>query len=575
MVKRTIQQYQLLEQIGAGGMGEIYKARDTRLNRFVALKVLPPAMSADPDRRRRFVQEAQAASALNHPNIITIYDIVNDGGTQYMVVEYVTGKTLLELIPKEGLRVPQVIQYATQMAEALTAAHAARIIHRDLKPANVMVTTSGLVKLLDFGLAKIEWSTSDDLANTATVIEAPLTMEGTLMGTVNYMSPEQAEGKKIDARSDIFSFGAVVYEMLTGSFAFHGNSMISTLSAVLRDEVRPIAEVTSGVPPELERIVMECLKKNPDERYQSMREVLAALTELKLQSDSGTLYNPPSVSAILPPVPAKSRTSKALVLGVAAALVVAAAVGGVSWLRTPHAVSAPPVPQPPAAITNNSVLEMLQAGVEPSVIVSQIRSSKTDFDLSSAEVIRLSKAGVPAAVIEVMRNPLEKPSPAEASAPVAAPKAAAPALPAPEVPPAAAATATVVLGDGLPIHLTLTQDVRADAAEGEALQFQVAGDVRVNDIVAIPKGAAATGFIVTGAKKRVLSLGGKMTLRFDSVTTADGQKVSIRATPAPRRDGVSTRPVDAGGKKSKDVAAPAGTDYVGYIDGSSTLTVKK
>jgi serine/threonine-protein kinase len=223
MVDRTVLQYQLVEKLGAGGMGEVYKARDTRLKRFVAMKVLPAGMSADPERRRRFVHEAQAASALNHPNIITIYDIVTDGDIQYMVMEYVVGKTLLELIPKDGLRVPEAILYAAQMADALCVAHDAGIIHRDLKPANVMVGGSGLVKLLDFGLAKlIDRAPVDDNAETATRIEAPLTVEGGMLGTVNYMSPEQAEGRKLDARSDIFSFGAVLYEMLTGRCAFRG-----------------------------------------------------------------------------------------------------------------------------------------------------------------------------------------------------------------------------------------------------------------------------------------------------------------------------------------------------------------
>src|SRR5580658_10291640 len=220
MVDRIVLQYQILERLGAGGMGEVYKARDTRLNRFVAMKVLPEAMSADPERRRRFVHEAQAASALNHPNIVTIYDIVSDAGIQYMVMEFVNGKTLLELVPQGGLPAPQTIRYAIQMADALSAAHAAGIVHRDLKPANVMVTATGLVKLLDFGLAKIIEGTTDDLDGaTATVTAAPLTVEGTVMGTVNYMSPEQAEGRKIDTRSDIFSFGAVLYEMLTGRTA--------------------------------------------------------------------------------------------------------------------------------------------------------------------------------------------------------------------------------------------------------------------------------------------------------------------------------------------------------------------
>src|SRR5580658_1966693 len=174
MVGTTVLQYQLLEKLGSGGMGDVYKAQDTRLNRFVAIKVLPAKMSADPERRRRFVQEAQAASALNHPNIITIYDIVDDGDTQFMVVEYVDGKTLFELIPKEGLPVPQAIRYAAQMAEALNAAHAAGIIHRDLKPSNVMVTDGGLVKLLDFGLAKLVVPEAGDHNRTATAIDAPL-----------------------------------------------------------------------------------------------------------------------------------------------------------------------------------------------------------------------------------------------------------------------------------------------------------------------------------------------------------------------------------------------------------------
>src|SRR5579863_270508 len=244
MVGKKLLHYQLIEKIGAGGMGEIYKGQDTRLNRLVAVKILSPGLSTDPERKRRFFQEAQAASALNHPNIITLYDIVSEGDMQCIVMEYISGKTLRDLTPAGGLAPAQALQYAAQIAEALSAAHAARIIHRDLKPANIMVTTSGLVKLLDFGLAKFDWSASDDLANTATVLQAPLTVEGSLMGTVNYMSPEQAEGRKVDARSDIFSFGAVLYEMLTGRFAFHGNSVISTLSAVLRDEVRPIGEST-------------------------------------------------------------------------------------------------------------------------------------------------------------------------------------------------------------------------------------------------------------------------------------------------------------------------------------------
>jgi len=278
-------------------MGEIYKAQDTRLNRVVAIKVLTSAATGDPDRRRRFIQEAQAASALNHPNIITIHDIVSAGGTDFMVMEFVSGKTLVELIPKGGLRVSQVLIYSVQMADALQAAHKAGIVHRDLKPANVMVTESGLVKILDFGLAKLtdrgplnKLSGPND--ETRTMAEAPLTVEGSIIGTVSYMSPEQAQGKKIDTRSDIFSFGVVLYEMVTGTRAFEGDSTLTTLSAILRDDVRAVAELAPEAPPQLELMIQRCLRKSPDDRWQTMQDVQMALAALKHESDSGTLHRP-------------------------------------------------------------------------------------------------------------------------------------------------------------------------------------------------------------------------------------------------------------------------------------------
>src|SRR5258707_14788457 len=303
MVGRTIQQYQLLEKLGAGGMGEIYRALDTRLNRTVAIKVLPSAKSGDPERRRRFLQEAQAASGLNHPSIITIHDVISDGDTEFMVMEYVQGKTLNDLIPKGGLRVPLLIKYALQMADALSAAHAAGIVHRDLKPANAMVTESGLVKVLDFGLAKLtDRSAMPDAGDdrTRTIGAAPMTVEGSILGTVSYMSPEQAQGKKVDTRSDISSFGAVLYEMATGVRAFEGESSLSTLSAILRDEARPMSEVAPDVPPQLEDVIQRCLRKMPDDRWQSMKEIQAALSMLKRESDSGSLYTT-RLSGPLPP----------------------------------------------------------------------------------------------------------------------------------------------------------------------------------------------------------------------------------------------------------------------------------
>lgn len=289
-------------------MGEIYKGQDSRLNRLVAVKILSPGLSSDPERRRRFFQEAQAASALNHPNIVTLYDIVSEGELQCIVMEYIAGKTLRDLIPSGGLPPPQALQYGTQIASALTAAHTAGIIHRDLKPSNIMVTTSGLVKVLDFGLAKwVDSGLSGQTGEQQSTVEAALTREGSIIGTVSYMSPEQAEGKHVDARSDIFSFGDVLYEMVTGKRAFEGRSGISTLSAILRDDVRPIYESAPDVPPQLEQIILRCLPKDPEARWQSMKEIEGALIALQRQIDPGGQYVPPvptSVASVMasPPV---------------------------------------------------------------------------------------------------------------------------------------------------------------------------------------------------------------------------------------------------------------------------------
>ncbi len=286
-------------------MGEIYKGQDTRLNRLVAVKILSPGLSGDPERRRRFFQEAQAASALNHPNIITLYDIVSEGDLQCIVMEYIAGKTLRELIPAGGMPPPQALQYGTQIASALTAAHAAGIIHRDLKPSNIMVTTSGLIKVLDFGLAKwVDSGLSGQSGDQQSTVEAALTREGSIIGTVSYMSPEQAEGKHVDARSDIFSFGDVLYEMVTGRRAFEGRSGISTLSSILRDDVRPIYESSPDVPPQLEQIILHCLPKDPAARWQSMKEIEGALIALQRQIDPGGQY--------VPPVPASASSTAAV-----------------------------------------------------------------------------------------------------------------------------------------------------------------------------------------------------------------------------------------------------------------------
>jgi len=264
--------YQVLDKLGEGGMGQVYKARDTHLDRYVAVKVLPPEMVADPERKRRFVQEAKAASALNHPNIVTIHDISQDGATDFIVMEYVSGKTLSLLIPPEGLPTKEALKWAVQTADALAAAHRTGIVHRDLKPGNVMVTDEGLVKVLDFGLAKLVEPSSEDEATRTLAAE---TAQGMVVGTVSYMSPEQAEGRPVDGRSDIFSFGAMLYEMLSGRKAFPGHTGISVLAAILREEPAPLV----NVPPPLGNVVTRCLRKNPADRFQNALELKRALED--------------------------------------------------------------------------------------------------------------------------------------------------------------------------------------------------------------------------------------------------------------------------------------------------------
>lgn len=285
MLGKTLGHYRVVEQIGAGGMGVVYKAQDLHLDRFVALKILPPEKVADPDRTRRFVQEAKAASALNHPNIITIYDIAQEGATDFIAMEYVDGQTLEQLIPRQGLRLGQTLKYAIPIADALTRAHAAGIIHRDLKPSNIMVDAHGVVRLLDFGLAKLTEAAPSGTDESARTVAA-MTEKGVIIGTAAYMSPEQAQGKTVDARSDVFSFGAVLYEMVTGQRAFKGDSAFSTLAGVIEREVAPLG---SEVPRDLGRIITRTLRKDPERRFQNMADVKVALEELKEESDSGKL----------------------------------------------------------------------------------------------------------------------------------------------------------------------------------------------------------------------------------------------------------------------------------------------
>jgi tRNA A-37 threonylcarbamoyl transferase component Bud32 len=579
IVGQTVSHYAFLEKLGAGGMGEIYKARDSRLNRIVAVKVLAPGRTRDPARRRRFIQEAQAASALNHPNIITIHDILPEGDTQYMVMEHVAGETLHQLIAAGRLPVAQALLISTQMANALAVAHAAGIIHRDLKPANVMVTGSGLVKILDFGLAKLLDPTSSVRSNGSgssqgddpvTLTAAPLTVEGSIMGTVNYMSPEQAEGLKVDARSDIFSFGAVLYEMVTGQRAFDGDSGISTLSAVLRDQVKPIREIAPEVPAELGDLISRCLRKNPEERSQSMSEVATELNSLRLRLDSVV----PAASAPTAAVPLvssaarKNGTKKVVLIGAACAGVVALAVVG-AWWQTRYERTAP---RAQAAITGASS-PAPQAAPTP-VAVPAPAPENTELTTAAPPpptlVVPLGNKLKTPAPPPVVKAPVQPPPALTAATPVEVAAAPVPHAPAPEIVP-------VKLIDGLPFRIALLEDVPLDTEVGHALRFRVLDDVQSNGILVIAKGAIVTGSLTSlGGKRNFFGERSKVRFRVTSAESVDDSPVNVRATPASRDDGMETRPFDTPkGLKDKSLIAASGTEYVAYVEGDQTISVHK
>src|SRR5271166_2330359 len=277
--------YEILAPLGAGGMGEVYQARDSRLDRLVAIKILPAHLSDDPTRRQRFEREAKAISGLNHPNICTLHDVGRQDNVDFIVMEYLEGETLAFRLLYGPLPADQVILYGTQIASALDKAHRSGVTHRDLKPGNIMLTKSG-VKLLDFGLAKAGPPVSAGATLTNAAVQAhPVTLEGAVVGTVPYMSPEQVEGKEVDARSDIFSLGAVLYEMVTGGRAFQGQSDFSVASAILVKEPEPISSLQPLTPPALERTVRVCLAKDPDARWQSAADLCK---ELRWIADGGS-----------------------------------------------------------------------------------------------------------------------------------------------------------------------------------------------------------------------------------------------------------------------------------------------
>ncbi len=285
MVGQTISHFEVLEKLGEGGMGVVYCARDVKLDRLVALKILPPEQMANPRRRARLEGEAKSASALNHPNIVTIYEIESVDGVECIAMEYIRGETLRELIPSTGMELSLALDYASQIASALSAAHAAGIIHRDVKPANIMVNKSGLVKLLDFGIAMFEEPEVDPNASTSTM--AFLTRPGTVVGTLAYMSPEHAQGGGVGPRSDIFSLGVVMYQMLTGTLPFQAGSQVGLLYEIVHTRPPALSGMRPELPPALGRVLDKALEKDPEERYQSAGELLKDLKDITRQVESG------------------------------------------------------------------------------------------------------------------------------------------------------------------------------------------------------------------------------------------------------------------------------------------------
>ena len=294
--------YEIATQIGAGGMGEVYRATDTRLDRTVAIKVLPEHLASDPQRRERFEREAKAVSSLNHPHICTLHDVGEQDGVHYLVMELVEGDTLQQRLEKGRLPLDQALEYAIQIADALDKAHRQGVVHRDLKPGNIMITKSAGVKLLDFGLAKLKGDDAQVSPLSQMPTEdpsAPLTAEGTIIGTLQYMAPEQLEGKEADARTDIFAFGAVVYEMVTGKKAFVGASQASLISAIMSADPKTMAELQSMTPLSLDHIVTRCLDKDPDVRWQTAADLMR---ELKWVTDGSAQVGTASVET-----PSKGR----------------------------------------------------------------------------------------------------------------------------------------------------------------------------------------------------------------------------------------------------------------------------